>query len=183
MLLGMAFFKSGLLTGQASARWYWLLFVGGLGLGLLVTWWRLDFMVKQQFNGFNMIKNKGFEYYEIARTLRSLGLFGFIMLVYKSGWFNWFFALLRPVGQMAFTNYLMQSLMAAVLFFGVGMVGQLERHQIYYVAAAFWAVEIAWSHLWLRYYRFGPLEWVWRSLTYWKKQPMRKENTREVLSV
>lgn len=185
MLLGMAFFKSGFLTGQGSARWYWLLFVGGLGLGLLITWWRLDFMVKQQFNGFNMIKNNGFEYYEIARTLRSLGLFGFIMLVYKSGWFNWFFALLRPVGQMAFTNYLMQSFIAAVLFFGVGfgLVGRLERHQIYYVAGAIWVVQIAWSHLWLRYYRFGPLEWVWRSLTYWKKQPMRKENTRDVLSV
>ena len=47
-----------------------------------------------------------FEYYEISRVFRSLGIFGLIMLFYKSGWFNWLFALARPVGQMAFTNYL-----------------------------------------------------------------------------
>jgi uncharacterized protein len=51
------------------------------------------------------------------------------------------------------------------------------------VVAAIWVLQIIWSHLWLRYFRFGPLEWCWRSLTYWKKQPMRKENTKEVLSV
>jgi uncharacterized membrane protein YeiB len=39
---------------------------------------------------------------------------------------------------------------------------------------AVWVIEIMWSHIWLRYYRFGPLEWLWRSLTYWKKQPLKK---------
>jgi uncharacterized protein len=185
MLLGMAFFKSGMLTGQAPAKLYWALFIVGMGAGLLLTWHRLQFMVDQQFNGFNIIKYKKFEFYEIARSLRSLGLFGLIMLLYKSGWFKWLFALLRPVGQMAFTNYLMQSLMCGLFFFGVGfgMMGKLQRYEIYFVVAAVWIIEIIWSHIWLRYYRFGPLEWCWRSLTYWKKQPMRKANTKEVLSV
>lgn len=185
MLLGMAFFKSGILTGQASAKLYWALFIVGMGAGLLLTWYRLQFMVDQQFNQFNIAKYKQFEFYEISRTLRSLGLFGFIMLLYKSGWFKWLFALLRPVGQMAFTNYLMQSLMCGLFFFGVGfgMMGKLQRYEIYFVVAAVWAIEIIWSHLWLRFFRFGPLEWCWRSLTYWKKQPMRKANTKEVLSV
>ncbi|HEX4876709.1 MAG TPA: DUF418 domain-containing protein [Chitinophagaceae bacterium] len=185
MLLGMAFFKSGILTGQASAKLYWALFIAGMGAGLLLTWYRLQFMVDQQFNQFNIAKYKQFEFYEISRTLRSLGLFGFIMLLYKSGWFKWLFALLRPVGQMAFTNYLMQSLMCGLFFFGVGfgMMGKLQRYEIYFVVAAVWAIEIIWSHLWLRFFRFGPLEWCWRSLTYWKKQPMRKANTKEVLSV
>lgn len=185
MLLGMAFFKSGILTGQAPAKLYWVLFIVGMGSGLLLTWYRLQFMVDHQFNQFNIAKDKQFEFYEISRTLRSLGLFGLIMLLYKSGWFKWLFALMRPVGQMAFTNYLMQSLMCGLFFFGVGlgMMGKLQRYEIYYVVAAVWVIEIIWSHLWLRFFRFGPLEWCWRSLTYWKKQPMRKANTKEVLSV
>ena len=185
MLLGMAFFKSGILTGQAPVKLYWALFIVGMGAGLLLTWHRLQFMVDQQFNQFNITKYKQFEFYEISRTLRSLGLFGLIMLLYKSGWFKWLFALMRPVGQMAFTNYLMQSLMCGLFFFGVGfgMMGKLQRYEIYYVVAAVWVIEIIWSHLWLRFFRFGPLEWCWRSLTYWKKQPMRKANTKEVLSV
>jgi len=185
MLLGMAFFKSGVLTGQASAKLYWILFIAGMGLGLFLTWLRLGDIMQYKFNAFEIIKHKRIEYYEISRTLRSIGLFGLIMLLYKSGWFNWLFRLLRPVGQMAFTNYLMQSLMAALFFYGIGfgMMGKLQRYEVYMVAMAIWAIEITWSHIWLRYFRFGPLEWCWRSLTYWKKQPMRKENSKEVLSV
>lgn len=185
MLLGMAFFKSGVLTGQASSKLYWAMFIGGMGLGLFLTWLRLGDLMHYKFNLFEITKHKKIEYYEISRTLRSIGLFGLIMLLFKSGWFNWLFRLLRPVGQMAFTNYLMQSLMGALIFFGIGfgMMGKLQRYEVYLVALAIWAVEITWSHIWLRYFRFGPLEWCWRSLTYWKKQPMRKENTKEVLSV
>ena len=185
MLLGMAFFKSGILTGQAPAKLYWILFIVGMGAGLLLNWYKLQFVVNQQFNQFNVVKYKQVEFYEISRTLRSLGLFGLIMLLYKSGWFKWLFALMRPVGQMAFTNYLMQSLMCGLFFFGVGfgMMGKLQRYEIYYVVAAVWVIEIIWSHLWLRFFRFGPLEWAWRSLTYWKKQPMRKANTKDVMSI
>ena len=91
---------------------------------------------------------------------------------------------MRPVGQMAFTNYLMQSLLCGLFFYGIGfgMFGKLQRYEIYYVVAAVWALQIIWSHIWLSYFRFGPLEWAWRSLTYWEKQPMKKSNTKEVLS-
>ncbi len=185
MLLGMAFFKSGVLTGHASAKLYWAMFIGGMGLGLFLTWLRLGELMQHKFNLFEITKYKRIEYYEISRTLRSIGLFGVIMLLFKSVWFNWLFRLMRPVGQMAFTNYLMQSLMGGLFFFGIGfgMMGKLQRYEVYLVAMAIWAIEITWSHIWLRYFRFGPLEWCWRSLTYWKKQPMRKENTKEVLSV
>jgi uncharacterized protein len=177
MFIGMAFFKNGVLTGQANVKVYWLLFVVGLGGGLLISWLRLQPMFKYQFNNFEMIKHKVFDYYEISRTLRSLGIFGLIMLLYKSGLFKWLFALMRPVGQMAFTNYLMQSLMCSLFFLGIGfgMLGKLQRYEIYYVVGAVWIIEIIWSHVWLHFFRFGPLEWLWRSLTYWKKQPMSKK--------
>ena len=116
MFLGMAFFKTGILTGKASARIYWLMFIGGLGLGLLLSYYRQQNVISNHFSQFEFNKNVAFDYYQAARMLRSLGFFGFIMLLYKSAWFKWLFALLRPVGQMAFTNYLMQSLLAVCSF-------------------------------------------------------------------
>ncbi len=176
MFLGMAFFKTGILTGDASARVYWWMLIVGLGIGLLLSWLRLHEKMDNRFNGYLLTKSIRFEYYELSRSFRSIGIFGLIMLLFKSGWFKWLFSLLRPVGQMAFTNYLMQSFLCGLLFFGIGfgMYGELERYEIYFVVAAIWAVQIAWSHLWLRFFLFGPLEWLWRSLTYWKKQPIRK---------
>lgn len=184
MFLGMAFFKSGILIGNASAKVYWAFFIGGLGIGLLLSYFRLQPMIDYKFNGFDLKKNVLFEFYGISRTFRAIGIFGLIMLLNKSGLFKWFFALMRPVGQMAFTNYLMQSLLVGLYFYGVGfgMYGKLQRFEIYYVVAVTWAVEIIWSHIWLRFYRFGPLEWAWRSLTYWKLQPMRKANLKEVMA-
>jgi uncharacterized protein len=152
MFLGMAFFKNGILVGQAPVKVYWLMLIFGLGLGLLVSWFRLQPLLEHQFNKFEYTKAVQFEYYEISRTLRAIGIFGFIMLLFKSGWFKWLFALMRPVGQMAFTNYLMQSLLVGLFFYGVGfgMFGRLQRFEIYYVVAAVWILQIARSHIWLR---------------------------------
>ncbi|MEO5890850.1 MAG: DUF418 domain-containing protein [Ferruginibacter sp.] len=183
MFIGMAFYKNGILTGGAPVKIYWLLCILGLGAGLTVSYFRLQPLILARFNHFDHIKSIRFEYYEISRTLRSLGIFGLIMLLHKSGWFGWLFRLMKPVGQMAFTNYLMQSLICAVYFygFGFGMFGKLQRYEIYYVVAAIWVVEIIWSHAWLHYFRFGPLEWVWRSLTYWKQQPMKRKALGEIM--
>lgn len=176
MFIGMAFFKMGILTGQAPTKVYWGLFIVGLGCGLAFSYYRLQPMIDHQFNGYNYTKNVPFEFYELSRTFRSLGIFGFIMLLYKSNIFSWFFNLMRPVGQMAFTNYLTQSLLCGLFFNGIGlaMYGKLERKEVYYVVAAVWIIQIIWSHIWLHYFRFGPLEWCWRNLTYWKRQPMKK---------
>ena len=77
---------------------------------------------------------------------------------------------------MALTNYIAQTLICTTLFYGFGLgfglYGQLERYQLYLLVGAIAAVEMIWSVIWLRNFRFGPLEWVWRSLTYWKRQSM-----------
>jgi uncharacterized protein len=176
MFLGMAFFKTGILTGEAPARTYWMLFAVGMGLGTILTWYRLKGIAGFNFNQYEIVKNVPMDTYELVRTVRSIGIFAGTMLLYKSGLFKWFFAMMRPVGQMAFTNYLAQSFLVGLFFYGIGfgMFGKLERYEIYYVVAATWALQIIWSHIWLRYFRFGPLEWVWRSLTYWEIQPMKK---------
>ena len=81
---------------------------------------------------------------------------------------------MRPVGQMAFTNYLMQSIICGFIFYGIGfgMYAQLQRYEVYYVVGVVWLLQIVYSHIWMHYFRFGPFEWLWRSLTYWKRQPM-----------
>jgi uncharacterized protein len=178
MFLGMAFFKWGILTGTVSNKLYWWLFIIGLGGGLIISYYRIQPELFYKFNDYDLAKNVSFDYYAISRTLRSIGIFAFIILLFKSGWFKWLFALTRPVGQMAFTNYLMQSVLCGLFFygFGMGMMGKFQRYQLYYVVAAVWLIEICWSHLWLKYFRFGPLEWLWRSLTYWKIQPLKRKH-------
>jgi len=179
MFLGMAFFKTGVITGNASSKIYWLMFIGGLGLGLLLSQFNQKAVVDNHFSQFEYTKNVSFNFYQVQRMFRSLGLFGLIMLMYKSGIFKWFFAIFRPVGQMAFTNYLMQSLIGALFFYGIGLnyFGKLERYELYIYTGIVWIIEIIWSHVWLRYFRFGPLEWAWRSLTYWKKQSLKKNSS------
>jgi uncharacterized protein len=176
MFLGMALYKNGVLLGEGPTKLYWAMFIVGVGAGLLLSYLDQRPFIDNQFNRFNSVQNTWFSFYDISRTFRTAGFFGFIMLLYKSGKFKWIFSFFRPVGQMAFTNYLMQSFLCGLFFYGIGfgMFGKLERHQLYYVVGSVWLLEIIWSHIWLRYFYFGPLEWVWRSLTYWKKQPMKK---------
>jgi len=176
MFLGIAFYKNGILIGKASMKTYLSMFVVCFGLGVVLTWLRLEPQIRLNFDFFQYTKQVPYEIYEVSRSFRAVGILGLIMVLYKSGLFKWLFALMRPVGQMAFTNYLMQSLMVGLFFYGVGfgMFGKLQRYEIYYVVAATWLIEIIWSHIWLRFFRFGPLEWAWRSLTYWELQPFRR---------
>lgn len=176
MFMGMAFFKMGILTGEAPAKVYWWMLVIGLGLGLLISYLQMQQEVAYQYNRFEFTKHVSFSFYQFHRVFRSLGLFALLMLLYKSGVFKWLFALMRPVGQMAFTNYLMQSIICGLIFnsYGLGMYGKMQRIEIYYVVGAIWLFQIIFCNIWFRFYRFGPFEWAWRSLTYWKRMPLRK---------
>ena len=184
MLLGMGFYKTGIITATHPFKTYWLLFIIGFGIGLPLSYFHLQQEIHFGFNRYEITKSTFFGFRQIHRFFRTMGFLGLIMLLYKGGWFKWFFNLMRPVGQMAFTNYLAQSIICGIIFYGIGfgMFGQLQRYELYYVVAALWVIQIIYSHIWLRYFRFGPLEWAWRSLTYWKKQPMKKTNPKEVLS-
>ena len=76
---------------------------------------------------------------------------------------------------MAFSNYILTSVLCTTIFegYGFGLFGKLQRFQLYGIVLLVWAVILIVSPIWLRHFHFGPLEWVWRSLTYWKKQPFR----------
>ncbi|MFT3945689.1 MAG: DUF418 domain-containing protein [Agriterribacter sp.] len=172
MLLGMAFLKLGILTGNASTKVYAWMCIGGLGIGLVLSYIQIQYRINNQFDWLAYTRQVHFSFYEPARILRSVGILGLIMLLYKSNWFNGIFSVLRPVGQMAFTNYLMQSLICSIIFngFALSLYGQLQRYEVYLVVLSIWTFQIIFCNIWMRYFLYGPFEWAWRSLTYWKRQ-------------
>jgi uncharacterized protein len=83
---------------------------------------------------------------------------------------------LAPMGRMALTNYLMQTVIAILLFTGVGLGWGSHVSAITFEALAFavFVVQVLWSRWWLSRFQFGPMEWLWRSLTYGRVMPMRR---------
>ena len=127
----------------------------------------LTFLETHPINWMNLI-------YPIQRILLVMAHCSLLMVLWQKGVFRRLFARLRAVGQMALTNYLMQSVLCTLFFFGYGL-GFYERlafHQVYLVVFAVWVLQLAYSPIWLRHFRFGPVEWLWRRLTYWQAQPM-----------
>jgi uncharacterized protein len=174
MLLGMALFKWGLLDGSRSVKSYGVMALLGLGIGLpLNTWETLTFVnsgFELQWSAFNRPT------YDLGRLSLALGYIGLVMLACKLGQLNFLQNMLAKVGKMALTNYLSHSLICNFIFmgWGLGMAGELQRVEIYYVVFGIWAFQLIFSSLWLRYFRFGPAEWLWRSLTYGQRQPLHK---------
>lgn len=117
-----------------------------------------------------------------ARGLVGLAWASALILVHRSlaqrgGVVAFALARLAAVGRMAFTNYVLQTVCCTLLFFGygLGLYGTLSRSQLMLVWLGVSVVQVLLSWLWLAWFRFGPLEWLWRSLTWWKVQPLRRE--------
>lgn len=106
----------------------------------------------------------------------SLAYISIIMLIIKSkGWAK-FKRCLAPVGKFALSNYLFSTIIATFVFYGhgFGMYSKVERSGQILIVIGIWVVLIIWSNLWIKKFRFGPFEWLWRSLTYWKIQPLKR---------
>ncbi|GAA4396566.1 DUF418 domain-containing protein [Nibrella viscosa] len=178
MFLGMALFKLGFFSNQFSTRTYALTLLAGYGLGLTLGYLAFLDAVAWHQNPGKVVDSGSFSFqalYQIRRALTAVGHASLLLLVYRSGVVPWLMKALANVGQMAFTNYLMQSIICTLIFYGYGLgyYGRLAYHQLFYVVAGVWLFQILFSAVWLQYFRFGPFEWLWRSLTYWKRQPMR----------
>ncbi len=173
--IGMALFKNGFITGTKSTGTYLLTAVIGISIGLLLNYIDLSAKYKLRFDDIKFTEQAKFGFYEIRRVFQSVGYLSLLVLVYKSWIGKKFMGIFAPIGQMAFTNYLSQSIITAIIFYGLGLFATLERYQLYYVMGSIWLFQIIFSHIWLRYFRLGPFEWLWRSLTYWKRQPLKKE--------
>ncbi|HHP7241979.1 MAG TPA: DUF418 domain-containing protein [Cyclobacteriaceae bacterium] len=172
MLIGMALFKSGILTGSKSRAFYTSGFLISFPIGLLVVAYGLfeNFQAEWSIE-YSMFHGSQFNYW--GSLFVSFGYICLIMLFAKSTAFKPVKERLAAVGQMALTNYILQSIIGILLFYGVGfeLFGKLDRISQIGIVLVLWVMQIAWSKPWLDHFRFGPLEWLWRSLTYGKKQP------------
>lgn len=178
MFIGMALFKMGFLSNRSSSGTYWLMLLLGYGVGIpmgYIYFHGFETLLLSPGRFFDSYTVAPSQLYDIRRVLLCLGHISLLMLIYRSGWLNWLMRSLGSVGQMAFTNYFMQTVFCTFYFFGYGLGNyqKLSFHQIYYVVAVIWLFQLIVSPIWLKYFRFGPFEWLWRSLTYWKKQPMK----------
>ena len=171
MLLGMALLKAGVLSGERSFGFYRKLALIGLTIGIPLHIYGVSNMVRVNFD---LIPTVFYWIpYQPARIAVCLAYVSILVMMVKAGALRWLTSSLGAVGQMALTNYIMHSVICTTFFCVLGYFGKLERHQIYYVVGSIWLFQMITSPIWLRHFRFGPMEWVWRSLTYWKRQPMR----------
>lgn len=168
MMMGLGLFKAGFLTGRAP-RWIYGVLIGLAALNLAVlgvTEWieRGQPPAAAPTGGLA----------EAAGSFAPLIALGYASVVILGGRL---FRLLEPVGRMAFSNYLAQTLIMTTLFYmpwGPGLFGRMSPAALWAVVAAVWATQLVWSPLWLARFRWGPLEWVWRSLTAGRRLPLRR---------
>ena len=154
------------LLSQFADRWIWRwLTAGDLGIGRnFAAGWTLEY---SRFIG------SLFNYWGSIGV--SLGYIAIIMLIAQSGRGQRIIEPFAAVGRMALSNYLFQTVAATLIFYGhgLGLFGQVERSGQLLIVLGIWSVQLIVSPLWLRYFHFGPAEWLWRSLTYGKLQPMK----------
>jgi len=178
MLIGMGLMKLGIFAGRLSRRFYVKMMLVGYGVGLPLM----------AFDAFHEIQNGFFLDHQLAYTLDGwplvvlygslpvvFGHIGAVMLICQSGALPWLTRRLAAVGQTALSNYLLTSIVCTTLFYGYGfdLFGTIHRPLLCMMVLAMWTTQLLVSPLWLEVFRFGPAEWLWRSLTYWKFQPMR----------
>jgi uncharacterized protein len=172
--IGMALFKNGFITGDAKTSTYVITAVLGVGIGLWLNYIDVKTMYKLEFDWVKFTEQSKFGLYEVRRVFQTIGYASVLILLYKTVIGKNIMHIFKPVGQMAFTNYLSQSIITSIIFYGFGLYATLQRYQLYYIVIGIWIFQIVFSTIWLKYFSIGPLEWIWRSLTYWKKQPLKR---------
>ncbi|PKP91613.1 MAG: hypothetical protein CVT75_08990 [Alphaproteobacteria bacterium HGW-Alphaproteobacteria-14] len=174
MLIGVALYRLGFFDGAIGRakllRWGWIGVIAGglahLAIGLVV-----------QAGGFTFYGTLAafIGWSPLPRLWMVLGLAA-LLVAYAPSATGWLGERIRAAGRAAFTNYLGTSILMMLVFHGwaLGLFGELNRPQLYIVVVLAWAVMLAWSKPWLDRFRYGPLEWIWRSLTYRTVFPLRK---------
>jgi len=171
-LIGSWFARSGAIAHpDAHQRLFTWLRRGALPLGLalmLACTWYQPWLAPGRFD------------LRSAAVYGGSALAGLLMCLGYLAWgVRWSHALrwLAPAGRMALSNYLGQSLVCTLLFYGYGLgwFEQMGRAWQLLFAVALFAAQVALSRAWLRHFRFGPMEWLWRAITYWRWPPLRRD--------
>ena len=178
MLIGMGLLKLGVFGAGLSKRTYLTMMVVGYGIGLPIMVFDaihesthrfyIDRQVWQVIEGWPMLN-----YFGGLPVV--FGHIGLVMLICKTNALPGLTRRLGAAGRMALSCYLFDSIVCTTLFYGYGfdLFATLYRPMLYAIVLTIWTAQLLVCPLWLEKFRFGPAEWLWRSLTYWKPQPMR----------
>lgn len=173
MFIGMGLYRLGWWQGTRDARSY-----RRLAIRLIPAGWALGALLAVAFHqaGFEAA---AFYITDAARILvapaLAIGYAAAVIALVKSGALPRLVARLAACGRMALSNYLLASILTNLVFTGIGLglYGTLSRAGAYVVVLAIWALQLAWSKPWLERFRYGPFEWLWRSLARFQRQPMQ----------
>ena len=176
MLLGMGLYKAGVLNGSRGQRWNGGLAIIGMAVGVAITGWGFHFSEAREWS-MNVFFN-GSLFGSLGMVFLVMGYVGGILWLCGGAKRDWLERWLAPLGRMALTNYLAQTVICTTLMYGhgFGMFGSLGRAQLWFVVLPIWGVQVIVSKWWMDRFAFGPIEWAWRTLTHWRIQPMSVRN-------
>ena len=174
MIFGMGLFRMGFLTGDLSSRTYMRVALVSYAVALPLSLGGLWYGFHNDLSTGALLKAL-YCPYMVLQFFAAMGNASLMILLIRSGRLSMVAGSLAAVGRMAITNYLFTSILCRFVFsWGPWkLYGTLEYYQYLYVVVAVWVFNILFSRLWLRHFAFGPVEWVWRSLTYWRWQPLQ----------
>jgi len=175
MLLGIALFKWNILSAEKSYKFYGLMAAIAYLIGFSINYFEIQTIMDGDFSLLSFSKTN--ITYDIGRVPVAIGHVGAIMLFCKLPVLKWLKNSLAAVGKMALTNYVMHSVFAMFIFTGAGfgLFGTFQRYELLYIVFAIWIFQLILSPIWLKYFQYGPLEWIWRNLSYLKRHPLKKK--------
>ncbi len=178
MLIGMALMKLGVLSGRRSRDFYVRVMLVGYAVGLPLTVFSAINLYTHDFDPLYQFRIGGVPNY-FGSILVAFGHVGLVMLILKAGAAQRLMSRFAAVGRMALSNYLLHSIVMTTIFYGygLGLYARVPRFWQMALVAAMIGLQLMVSRWWLARFRFGPVEWLWRTLTYGRRQPMREAST------
>jgi len=173
MMIGMAFFKLDFFGKRFSNKGLAISAVLSLALGLFLiisgnqanfaSGWPIESMMA------------GIQYNYWGSILLAYSYMSLLIVFCRSSVLIKLKSLLANVGKMALTNYLSHTLICGFIFYGwgLGFYGTFDRSEMLFVVIGVWIFQLIFSSFWMARFQFGPFEWLWRSMTYGKRQPLK----------
>lgn len=174
MLIGMSLYKWGILTANRSNRFYIWMMVIGFFVGLPIVIYGVISNFNANFSlEYSMFFGSQYNYW--ASLFVSIAYINLIMFMIQKFKKSRLLNYLSNVGRTALSNYLLQTILCTLLFYGhgFGLFARVERKYQILIVILVWFVQIILTQIWIKYYKFGPAEWLWRSLTYFKRQSFK----------
>ena len=173
ILLGMALFKFGFFQGKINVSVYRGFVFIGIPLGIMLCGISVLNMVYSQSELIQALENRIFSVNHIGglgRIILTVSYASAILLLCRVNWLKTFLSLFANVGRMALTNYIMQTVLCSFYFFGFGLghYGDYDAKGLLLFVVCIWIIQITYSTIYLRFFKMGPLEWLWKRLTYGK---------------